>query len=236
MKHRGTDYVGIDDEYKNQIAPRETGIWSMNMNTGDAQLVMSLEKMAAIAYPRGVPASGALYFFREGWNPSGTRFVTFIKDPANDLFEAYSMTADGKDVRYLYNNPSHHSWRDDDHIIDFGNHTPPGGGPAQNGYYLFKDDGSGIARDILRTVDFDGHNSYVPNTGNNWIISDTYSLNGFQYLFLYHVPTKRFVPLAKLKSTAGEGIHRVDLHPRLSRDGKMVSIDATHEGLGRRCT
>ena len=233
MKHRGTDYVGIEDKYKDQIAPRETGVWKMNMNTGSVQLIMSLEKMAAIAYPRGLPASGGLYFFREGWNPSGTRFVAFIKDPANNLFEAYSMTANGTDVRYLYHNPSHHSWRDDDHIIDFGKHTPPGGGPPQSGYFLFKDDGTGIAREALWPVDFDGHNSYVPKSGNDWIISDTYSLNGFQYLFLYHVPTKRFVPLAKLKSTAGEGIHRVDLHPRLSRDGKIVSIDATHEGLGR---
>jgi hypothetical protein len=53
-------------------------------------------------YPGGLPASGGVYFFREGWNPSGTRFVAFIKDPANNLFEAYSMTANGTDVRYLY--------------------------------------------------------------------------------------------------------------------------------------
>ena len=39
--------------------------------------------------------------------------------------------------------------------------------------------------------------------------------------------------LAKLKSTAPNGVYRVDLHPRLSRSGRMVSIDATHEGLGR---
>jgi hypothetical protein len=233
MKHRGTDYVGIEDKYKDQLAPGETGIWKMNMNTGRAQLLMSLDKMATIAYSRGRPASGALYFFREGWNPSGKRFVAFIKDPANNLFEAYSMAADGSDVRYLYHNPSHHSWRDDDTIIDFGRHIPPGGGSLQDGYYVFKDDGSGKARELLWTVDYDGHNSYVPNTRNEWIISDTYNLNGFQHLFLYHVPTGLFVPLAKLKVTAGEGIHRVDLHPRLSRDGKIVSIDATHEGLGR---
>ncbi len=50
---------------------------------------------------------------------------------------------------------------------------------------------------------------------------------------MYHIPTKQFVPLAKLKSTAPTNIYRVDLHPRLSRDGRRVSIDATHEGLGR---
>jgi hypothetical protein len=58
-------------------------------------------------------------------------------------------------------------------------------------------------------------------------------VNGYQYLFLFHRPTKLFVPLGKLRSTAGPGLHRVDLHPRLSRDGRLVSIDSTYEGLGR---
>src|SRR5215475_816166 len=75
MKHQGTDYVGIEDKYKDQIAPRETGVWKMNMDTGSAQLIMSLDQMAAIAYKSGRPASGGLNFFREGWNPSGARFV-----------------------------------------------------------------------------------------------------------------------------------------------------------------
>ena len=233
MKHRGTDYVGIEDRYKNQYAPSKTGIWKMNMDTGNAELIMSLERMATIAYRNGSPSSGCLYFFREGWNPSGTRFIAFLKDPENGLFKAFSMTSDGRDVRYLYNEPSHHAWQDDSYILDFGNHTPPGGGSPQKGYFLFKDDGTGRAKDLLWATEFDGHDSYVPGPGGDWIISDTYSIDGFQYLFMYHRPTKLFVPLAKLRSTAGEGIHRVDLHPRFSRDGRIVSIDTTHEGLGR---
>jgi hypothetical protein len=117
--------------------------------------------------------------------------------------------------------------------MDFGNHPPPGGGSPQKGYFLFKDDGTGKAKELLWATDFDGHNSYVPGPGGDWIVTDTYSLNGFQYLFMYHRPTKLFVPLAKLKVTAEGGLHRVDLHPRISRDGRIVSIDATHEGLGR---
>ncbi|HJZ96963.1 MAG TPA: hypothetical protein VKE70_10695 [Candidatus Solibacter sp.] len=233
MKHRGTDYVGIPDKYRNQCAPDETGIWKMNMDSGKAELIMSLRRMAAIAYPKGTPSFGCFYFFREGWNPSGTRFIAFVKDPENNLSKAFSMTPAGTDVRYLYNGPSHHSWLDDNYILDFGNQTPPGGGAALGGYFLFQDDGSGTAKNLLWATKFDGHNSFLPGPGGDWIISDTYSIHGFQYLFLYHRPAKVFVPLAKLKSTAGEGIHRVDLHPRLSRNGKMISIDATYEDLGR---
>jgi len=116
---KGTEYVGIKDRYENEFAPSQSGIWKMNLDTGKAEMIISLEKMAGIAYSKSKPASGHLYFFREGWNPSGTRLVTFIKDPANNLFEAYSMTPAGTDVRYFYHNPSHHAWDDDDHIICF---------------------------------------------------------------------------------------------------------------------
>jgi hypothetical protein len=233
MKHRGTDYVGIEDPYKNQHAPSETGVWKMNMDTGKAELIITLEKMAAIAYPKERPSSGCLYFFREGWNPSATRFIAFVKDPDSGLFKAFSIAADGSDVRYLYDNPSHHSWLDDTFVMDFGSHTPPGGASPRKGYFLFKDDGTGQATEFLWPTEFDGHGSYVPGPGGDWILSDTYSIDGLQHLFMFHRPTKLFIPLAKLRSTAESGLHRVDLHPRFSRDGRLVSIDATHEGLGR---
>ena len=232
MKHSGTDYAGIDDIYKDQYAPSQTGIWKMNMDTGKSELIMTLEKMAGIAHPNGRPPSGCLYFFREGWNPSGTRFIAFVKDPENGFFKAFSMTGKGTDVRPLYAVPSHHSWQDDDYILDFGSHGLPGD-PPRKGYFVFKDDGNGTAKELLWPTEFDGHNSYVPGPGGDWILSDTYSIDGFQYLFLYHRATRRFVPLARLRSTAGSGLHRVDLHPRFSRDGRTVSIDSTHEDLGR---
>ena len=234
MKHRGTDYVGIEDKYKNDLAPSETGIWKMDMNTGSAELIMTLDRMAAIVYPSRRPSSGTLYFFREGWNPPGSRFIAFVKDPENGLSKAYSMTPNGSGVRYLYDAPSHHAWQDDQEVLDFGEHTLPGATSPQKGFFLFRDDGTGTAKELLWATEFDGHDSYLPGPNGDWIISDTYSIDGFQHLFMYHIPTKLFVPLAKLKSTAPkEGIHRVDLHPRFSRDGRIICIDSTYEGLGR---
>jgi hypothetical protein len=221
MKHGGTDYVGIPDKYEGQYAPKETGIWRMELDTGKAALLVSLDQMADIAYPKGRPAGGCLYFFREGWNPSGTRFMAFVKDPQNAYDKAFSMRADGTQIRLLYDRPSHHDWQDDTHVLE------------GSGYYFYEDDGSGEKKSRLFASSRNGHVSCLPAPQGDWIISDTYVIDGYQYLFLYHRPGKLFVPLAKLKSTAADGIYRVDLHPRFSRDGRLVSIDATHEGLGR---
>ena len=83
-----------------------------------------------------------------------------------------------------------------------------------------------------------GHDSYHQN--GEWILTDTYNLQGYQYLYLYHLPTKLFVPLGKFEFRLNgkhykdnAGIFRVDLHPRFSPNGKLVSFDSAHEGLGR---
>jgi hypothetical protein len=242
-EHQGTHYASVEDKKERRPPPDETGVWKMNLDTGDAELIMPLDKMAAIVFHGGLPAVNHFYIFREGWNPSGKRFITFLKDPINKLFEAYSIGADGADVRYLYHNPSHHAWLDDEYIFDFGYHKPPGGGPARRGYFLFEDDGAGMSKELLWPVDVDdgyggdGHGSFVPGSGGDWIISDTYAIHGFQHVFLFHRPSRQFVPLAKLKCERrmdiGDGEYRIDTHPRLSRNGRIVCIDASHEGLGR---
>jgi hypothetical protein len=233
----------IDKIQDKEFAPAGTGVWKMSLDTGKAELLVSLKRIAEVIYPKRAPKTGFLYFFREGWNPSGTRFIAFVK--AEGLNEGYSISADGQDVRHLYRGPSHHAWRDDEHIFDFGAHIPPGGEAPRDGYFLFKDDGSGQAKEMLWAPTasggkwgWNGHGSYLPAQQGDWIVSDTYvDARGFQYLFLYHVPSKLFVPLARLKSTLAVDLNtdccRVDTHPRFTRDGRLVCIDASIEDLGR---
>lgn len=222
MRHgKSTNYVGFPDRYEDQIAPAEIGIEKMDMNTGRVEFLISLERMAKIAFPNGYKGKTNLFFFREGWNPSGTRFIAFLKNADRPvLTTGWSISADGQDVRYFYNIPSHHAWLDDQTILE-GRY-----------FSIYKDDGSGKQHRVadVGNVDFDP--TVLP--GGQWFLLDTYPLQGYQYIVLYHRPTNLFVPLAKLKNTAQVGTdYRIDIHARTTRDGRTVCIDASHEGLGR---
>ena len=222
MRHgRSTNYVGIPDRYEGQIAPAEIGIEKMDMDTGRVDFLVSLKRMAEIAFPRGYEGKTNLYFFREGWNPSGTRFIAFLKNADRPTYTGgWSISADGEDVRFFYTTPSHHAWLDDDTILEGRRFT------------IYEDDGSGEPHRVADVGDVDFDPTVLP--GGRWFLLDTYPIAGYQHLVLYHRPSRLFVPLAKLRNTAPVMTdYRVDLHARTSRDGRTVCIDATHEGLGR---
>ncbi|MBI3467046.1 MAG: hypothetical protein HY000_28865 [Planctomycetes bacterium] len=221
MAHGGTAYVGIPDPYADQRTP-PAGVDKMDMDTGDVTPLITIERIARIAYPNGYKNDSNLYFFREGWNPSGTRFIVFLKTSAQPVqTTGWSISADGQDVRFSYNRPSHHAWMNDTTILE------------GDGFNLYNDDGTGKLAARLAEVKANTDPTFVPGTNQEWILGDTYPLEGYQHLFLYHRPSMRFVPLARLRNTAPAGIHRIDLHARTSRSGRLVCIDASHEGLGR---
>ena len=245
--HGGCRYVGIDDPYKNQWAPSEIGIWKMDMKSEKTEMLLSVRDMAKILYPEGLPSDtigGTLYFFREGFNPSGNRFIAFVKDarepePGKSVAhtEGFSMNLQGGDIKYLYREPSHHFWINDKEIMDNGYHPDPETGESVRGYFRFVDDGSGVPKEKY----FNAPNGHITlHENGEWILTDTYNINGYIYLYLYHIPTKKFVPLARLAYKLGgylypynPGILRVDLHPRFTPDGKSIAIDSSHEGYGR---
>jgi len=224
MKHAGTSYAGVPDPYENLQYTDQIFIEKMDMETGESEKLVHLEQLANIAFPDGYDGKTNLYFFREGWNPSGTRFITFLRnmDSPNRHVSGWSISAEGSDIRYFFDNPSHHAWVNDSVLFE--------------GRYFatIKDDGTGIVNEPLAKVDANIDPTILPVPYDDWILGDTYVLDGLQHVFLFYKPTKLFVPLARLKGLGAEdGIFRVDIHARCSRDGRKVAFDATFEGLGR---
>jgi len=226
----GYGYAGIPDPHADELAPKESGIFWIDLVTGDARLIISLAEISQIPFPHGDLSRAKHWFNHLLVNPDGTRFVFLHRwrEPGVPRFLTRMITAkpDGSDLRILDDCgvTSHFNWRDAQHILAWSLRDPAG-------FYLFEDQPGGKVE--LVYAERDGHCSYLP--GGEWIVCDTYpDTKRLQHVYLYHVATRRRVELGSfLSPNEYQGEWRCDTHPRIGRDGRCVCIDSPHTGEGR---
>lgn len=222
----GYGYAGIPDSFASQVAPKEIGVWRMNIDTGETIQLISLAEIIEIPYV-GQNPNDFHYINHLAWSPDGKRFLMFNRwSGKGQPTRVFTMAGDGSDLRLLSaKGASHWVWRDAQHVLIW----------ADNAYKLYKDNGSGESVEEI-WVHPNGHQTYVPRTNNEWLLTDTYpqGKERMHKLCLYHIPSKKIEVLGNFHSpTAYEGEWRCDTHPRLSRCGRKIVIDSAHEGLGR---
>lgn len=236
----GYGYVGVADPHADERAPDDSGVFKVNLATGETTLVLSLAEMASLPF-RGASLDSHWHYFNHLLvSPDSQRFIVLhrwrdrIPTSGDGNFTTRMITAniDGSD-RFVVDpsgSSSHFIWRDPQHICMW---TRPVGKPA--GYYLFKDQTREVERIGEGILTVNGHNTYLPATNNEWILTDTYpDSSRRQHALLYHVPTRRKVELGAFLSPPDyRGEWRCDTHPRSSRDGRLVCIDSPHVGPGR---
>lgn len=246
----GYGYAGIADPNADTRAPADAGVWRMSMTTGERSLLIPFSQVAALPYEalsrpfHNDPAAAKHWFNHLLYSTDGSRFLFLHRwrvfeglsraQAARGGFSTRMVTAaaDGSDLFVLdpYGGTSHFIWRDTAHVCAWA--WQPSHGEK---FYLFRDRSRDVAVVGPEVMTRNGHNTYLPGRGGDWILNDTYPDEARrQHLYLYHVPGGRRVPLGAFHSPdeyAGEW--RCDLHPRASRDGTKVVIDSTHEGLGR---
>jgi len=232
----GYGYAGLPDPNADVLAPEDSGIFRVDLQTGEQELVVSLAQIAAIPFEK-YDLSGAKHYFNHLLvSPDGSRFEFLHRWRMEGLrsFGTRMLTAaaDGSDVRVIDPSgyTSHFIWRDPGHILAWSRHESHG-----SAFYLFEDSEGGkidvVGEGIMTR---NGHCSYLP--GNQWILNDTYPDHGTrnQNPYLYQVATGKVIPLGHFHAPPEyRGEWRCDTHPRFSPDGRSVVIDSPHTGQGR---
>ncbi len=241
----GYGYVGLTDVCRQERAPEESGVWRMNLETGETELIFSLADAARIPY-QGQPLTDKWNYFNHLLvSPDSSRFIVLHRwrestgsgidaEPTGRFTtRMFTLNMDGSD-RYILDPSgytSHFIWRDPKHICAW---TRPEG--KKDAFYLLKDQTGEIETVGEGIMSRNGHNTYVPGTDNEWILNDTYPDNQTreQKPYLFHVPSGRKVELGRFRSPPEyTGEWRCDTHPRCSNDGRTVAIDSPHTGEGR---
>jgi hypothetical protein len=233
----GYGYCGSRDPHADDLAPKDSGIFRVDLETGESTLIISL---AEIVQRGSIPSEkpGIKHYFNHLlFSPDGSRFIALHRWQYPDgsrLTRMITAKPDGSDIRVVIPNgyASHFIWRDSQHILAQSKNWL---GSSAWGNFLFEDKEGGKVDQVgLGVLDGSGHVSYLP--GNKWILNDTYPQGPerMQTPHLYHVQTNRRIDLGNFHlPSVYTGEWRVDTHPRFSPDGRLVCIDAPYKNEGR---
>jgi len=230
----GYGYAGVPDPNANVLIPEDVGIWKVDLATGKRTLLVSVADAARIPYPGGYSKGAKHWFNHLLISPDGRRFIFLHRwrgDKEGRSFSTRLFTADanGKDLYITdpHGKTSHFVWRDAQHILAWAWHPSQG-----DKFYLYRDKTEQVEAVGPDVMTVNGHCTYVPKTGNRWILNDTYpDKNRNQNVYLFDTKTGTRRELGSFASPPPyTGEWRCDTHPRTSPDGKKVVIDSPHNG------
>lgn len=228
----GYGYAGPPDAHGATPAPETSGIWKMDLQSGDRTLLLSYAQVAAQEPPGGY-SKGAKHWFNHLLVAPGGRRFTFLHRWRGEAegrgWKTRMFTAgmDGRDLHLLIDNGrvSHFVWRDADHVLAYAGLKDD---PKVWRFQVFKDRAP-ESRVVNGMLEVDGHCTYLPS--NEWILCDTYpDKERHQLLYLLRLADAERREIGRFFSpNSYKGEWRCDLHPRSSPDGSKVCIDSTHE-------
>jgi hypothetical protein len=229
-----TGYMGGTDPYAAELAPAKSGIWRMDLKTGEQELILSLADLVKIPLAQGDWSGMKQYIDHILIAPDGKRFC-FLQRWGEGIgtgFFTRMCTADahGKALRVIdaSGQASHYNWRDAETLMLWTNHPSHG-----TIWYLIHE--PTVKFEVLDAdrMNQNGHNSFF--RGGRWIASDTApDKERKQHEYLYDTKTRRKVELGAFYSAPEyKGIWRCDTTPRVSLDAHKLIFDSPHDGVGR---
>jgi len=233
----GYGYAGIVDPSREVSAPKDSGIWKINLDTQEARLILSIAQVANLEHMETFPSNTKHRLEHLLFSPNGKKFVFLHRWSVPDKKVSFrtrmlTASADGTELCVIdpFGKTSHFDWMDSEHILAWTWHPDCG-----DAFLMFKDRSNEFEVVGKNVMTVNGHPTFLPKEKNQWIVNDTYP-DKFrnQKLFLYDTIGRQKWPLGIFKSPSTyNGELRCDLHPSASRDGLKISFDSAHELQGR---
>jgi hypothetical protein len=257
ITHPTIGYRASADEPMLANAPADDGIYRMEIESGDAELILSLRELTQF---QPLPSMDrAIHWVTHlEINPVSTRFLFIhrwterVEDETCFLHRLFSANPDGSDLRLLectdHTLPQLADDFDTDAVgtFDYEKSEYQISHPAWKSddeiivwgphdddiHYHLYDERSGEVRVIgAHCLTENGHMTYSQD--GKWLLSDTYpdSVSNERLLILYDVENDQRYDIGSFYTDPNLGKpNRCDLHPRWSPDAREVCIESIHEG------
>lgn len=222
----GYGYNSLPDDTQNVKAPQNDGLFRVNLQTGETSLMITLAKLSELS-PESIELWN--YINHISVSPNGEKLIFFhIWTPdikARWMVALYCINADGTELKCLEHKyrTSHYDWIDEKHIL-----TTASGFENHESRYIIYNVETG-ARKILsgKMLNNDGHPTVLGD--KKTVITDTYPLKRCrQKLYTFNMESGDDELILDIFSDPRMYEEkRCDLHPRVTPDGKYITIDST---------
>ena len=209
----GYGYEGIPDPYADQLAPEESGIHTVDLDTGESRQIISVADAAAVPYPHGDLSRAKHYFNHLQFSPDGSRFIFLHRwrTPGERGMRTrmFTAAADGSDLHVVddYGRMSHFIWRDPETILAWS--WQPS---HQGAFYVYRDRADQVEVIGKHAMTENGHCTYLSDP--DWILNDLLPARRDPYPGAVPVPrTQRHPRRAGRIPRTGSIPRRVALRP-----------------------
>lgn len=224
----GYGYYNVPEETAFEGIPNKTCIWKIDLECGEVIPLLKYTDFANFEQRKElVDAEHKVNHLM--LSPNGKRFMVLHRwfEGQRKYTRLVTCNVDGTDMYVLSDDDmvSHCYWKNDEEIIAYERKHSEG-----NGYYLMKDK-TQEWKHLWKEINGDGHPSYCPSE-KTLVVFDSYpSSSRIQEIRVAHDNSSKVKVLARVYAPFKyDNDTRCDLHPRWSRDGKMICFDSVFEG------
>ncbi|MGI6240157.1 MAG: hypothetical protein ACOYI5_11110 [Christensenellales bacterium] len=230
----GYGYAGRRDDFYGENHPDADGIFLIDLETGQSQLIASLARIWDFCGKQHFGIDQKIMINHITFNPSGERIVFLVRNfyAPGGAWESAILTCDCSGELFLLSDfamASHYHWKNDDTLAFYSD----GREVSNQGAQLYELEDRTHAGRAIDPAFFqrDGHCSYAPD--GEFMLYDSYIFPDFtRQLYLYNLRTKKGGLLGIYAVPACcQGDIRCDLHPVWAPDSHTISFDSVHEGF-----